>query len=40
VDFEQWVTTTLDSAAASALQERAEIPQGLAERTRPVAVSA
>jgi hypothetical protein len=68
VDFEQWVTTTLDSAAASALEdlgrqaERKEIselkgikglsapaagapeenarPEGLAERTRPVAISA
>ncbi|MEU9443443.1 LmbU family transcriptional regulator [Streptomyces sp. NPDC048304] len=68
VDFEQWVMTTLDSAAASALEdlgkleERAEVPdlkrvkdrtapaagcpaenaraQGLAERDRPVAVSA
>ncbi|MFI6004413.1 LmbU family transcriptional regulator [Streptomyces sp. NPDC051366] len=33
VDFEQWVMTTLDSAAASALDD-------LAEQTRPVAVSA
>jgi hypothetical protein len=66
VDFEQWVMTTLDSAAASALEElgspaeRPEIsqgvkapavpaagapeenarPEGLAERTRPVAVGA
>jgi hypothetical protein len=68
VDFEQWVMTTLDSAAASALEdlgtleERKETPEvmgikglaapasgapgqkarseGLAERTRPVAISA
>lgn len=68
VEFEQWVTTTLDSAAASALEdlgkpaERGEVselkgikglaapaagvpgdnarPEGLAERTRPVAISA
>ncbi|MGW7530548.1 LmbU family transcriptional regulator [Streptomyces sp. NPDC054783] len=68
VDFEQWVMTTLDSAAASALEdlgtlaERAEFPElkrvkgltapaagvpaesarpgVLAERTRPVAISA
>lgn len=68
VDFEQWVTTTLDSAAASALEDlgmpaqRTEIsehtgitglagpaagaagenarPGGLAERARPVAISA
>jgi hypothetical protein len=33
VDFEQWVMTTLDSAAASALED-------LAERSRSVAVSA
>ena len=42
LDFEQWVMTTLDSAASSALESlgapdgREEIP----ERTRPVAVSA
>ncbi|MEU0600925.1 LmbU family transcriptional regulator [Streptomyces sp. NPDC006393] len=54
VDFEQWVLTTLDSAAASALdvlgtpEERPEISElkgvtgmkGLAERPRPVAISA
>lgn len=68
VDFEQWVTTTLDSAAASALEElgrpaeHGEIPDlqgieslaapaagapgenvrpgGVAERARPVAISA
>lgn len=37
VDFEQWVMTTLDSAAASALEEEFGRP---AERVRPVAVSA
>ncbi|WP_245790516.1 LmbU family transcriptional regulator [Streptomyces monashensis] len=51
VDFEQWVMTTLDSAAASALEdlgtqaENTEISglkgiKGRAERTRPVAISA
>lgn len=51
VDFEQWVTVTLDSAAASALKERDKRDKGeehqesawseaLTERTRPVAISA
>ncbi|MFE0605840.1 LmbU family transcriptional regulator [Streptomyces sp. NPDC058892] len=39
VDFEQWVMATLDSAAASALEESAR-PEGLAVQTRPVAISA
>lgn len=39
VDFEQWVMTTLDSAAASALEDLVR-PEGLAERARPVAISA
>jgi hypothetical protein len=44
VDFEQWVTATLDSAAASALAEEpgtpADLPPALAERPRPAALSA
>ncbi|MFI0507809.1 LmbU family transcriptional regulator [Streptomyces albogriseolus] len=43
VDFEQWVTATLDSAAASALEELGDDeapPEGLAGRPRPVAISA
>ncbi|GHI04322.1 hypothetical protein Scel_26430 [Streptomyces cellostaticus] len=65
IDFEQWVMSTLDSAAASALEDLGNVeehkeipelkgikapaagvaeenarPEGLAERTRPVAISA